>query len=237
MGAFNYNSPLIVFMVRLANMMIVSFYWVLCCIPVVTVLPASAALYHCVTRVVMGSGAGVTRDFFRSFRAALKPGIALTVLVEIVGALVWFGIRTGTMIWDANLFCTLYMALGVLIGITCVTMLIYMPPVLSRFEGSLGTVVRLSMYFSGRSMFRSIWYAFLLAMGIWFVDFFPLALLVMPALYTDLIRGGVEKSMKQYIEEAGLEDAEETASAPTPEDDTPTALELEKMLTGEDSNG
>lgn len=56
MGAFNYNNPFIVFMVRLANMMIVSFYWVLCCIPVVTVLPACAALYHCVTRVVMASG-------------------------------------------------------------------------------------------------------------------------------------------------------------------------------------
>ena len=40
MGAFNYNTPFIVFMVRLANMMIVSFYWVLCCILVVTVLPA-----------------------------------------------------------------------------------------------------------------------------------------------------------------------------------------------------
>lgn len=237
MGAFNYNNPLIVFMVRLANMMIVSFYWVLCCIPVVTVLPASAALYHCVTRVVMGSGAGVTRDFFRSFRAALKPGVALTILTEIVGVLVWFGIRTGTMIWDSNIFGTVYMALGILIGITCITMLIYIPPVLSRFEGSLGTVVRLSMYFSGRKMFRSIWYAILLAMGIWFVDFFPLALLVVPALYTDLIRGGVEKSMKQYIEEAGLEDAEEAVAVSATVDDTPSALELEKLLTGEDANG
>ena len=44
MGVFNYHNPLIVFMVRIANMMIVSFYWVLCCIPVITVLPASAAL-------------------------------------------------------------------------------------------------------------------------------------------------------------------------------------------------
>lgn len=98
MGAFNYNNPLIVSMVRLANMMIVSFYWVLCCIPVVTVLPACAALYHCVTRVVMAGGSGVTRDFFRSFKAALRPGVALTVIVEIVAALVYLGIRTGIQV-------------------------------------------------------------------------------------------------------------------------------------------
>lgn len=237
MGAFNYHNPLIVFMVRLANMMIVSFYWLICCIPVVTVLPASAALYHCVTRVVMGSGSGVTRDFFRSFRAALRPGILLTVIVEVVGALVYLGIRTGMMIWDSGLLGTVYMAMGVLIGITCVTMLIYIPPVLSRFEGSMGVVLRLSMYFASKRMFVSIWYAMLLAMGIWFVDFFPLLVFVMPALYTDLIRGGVEKSMKRYIEEAGLEDAEESSPEPEQTDDTPGALELEKMLTGEDSHG
>lgn len=237
MGVFNYNNPFIVFMVRLANMMIVSFYWVLCCIPVVTVLPASAALYHCVTRVVMARGSGVTRDFFRSFRAALKPGIGLTVIAEIVGILVYIGFQTGLRIWDVSLFGTIYMALGVLVVILCVTMLIYVPPVLSRFEGGMGIVLRLSMYFSGRRLFASIWYALLLAMGIWFVDFFPPALFVIPALYTDLIRGGVEKSMKRYIEEAGLLDAEEVREEKNPTDDTPSALELEKMLTGEGNHG
>ena len=33
MGLFNYNNPVIVFMVRIANMFIVSLYWVLCCLP------------------------------------------------------------------------------------------------------------------------------------------------------------------------------------------------------------
>lgn len=237
MGAFNYNNPFIVFMVRLANMMIVSFYWVLCCIPVVTVLPACAALYHCVTRVVMASGSGVSRDFFRSFKSALKPGVALTVIVEIVAALVYFGIRTGMRIWNVSLFGTVYMALGVLVGILCVTILIYLPPVLSRFEGGIVVVLRLAMYFSGRRVFVSIWYALLLVMGIWFVDFFPPALFVIPALYTDLIRGGVEKSMKRYIKEAGLVDAAEAGEEKQQMDDTPSALELERMLTGEERHG
>lgn len=239
MGVFNYNNPLIVFMVRVANMMIVSFYWVLCCIPIVTILPASAALYHCVTRVVMGSGAGVTRDFFHSFKGALKPGIQLSIVIEVVGVLVYIGIRTGRMIWDANVFGAAYMALGVLIGITCTTMLIFIPPVLSRFEGGMSVVLRLAMYFSSKNLIRSLWYVALLAMGIWAVDFFPLLLLVIPALYTDLIRGGVEKTMTQYIKDAGLTDAEEAQSRPEPQDDTPTALELEKQLleSKEDARG
>ena len=242
MGLFNYNNPLIVFMVRIANMMIVSFYWVLCCTPVVTILPASAALYHCVTHVVMGGGSGVTRDFFCAFKSALKPGVLLSAATGVVGVLVYVGIRTGLMIWDANIFGAVYMALGVLTGVTGVTMLIFLPPVLSRFEGGVSVVLRLAMYFSGKNLIRSLWYAVLLAMGIWAVDFFPLLLLVIPALYTDLIRSGVEKTMAQYIRDAGLTEAEEVPFHPEPRDDTddtPAALELERRLSQsrEDARG
>ena len=148
MGLFNYNNPVIVFMVRVANMIIVSLYWILCCIPVVTVLPACAALYHTVNKVIFGNGNGVTKDFFRAFKGALKPGVALTILVEIVGALIAFGIYTGLGIWDAGIFGTVYMAAGVLIGFICLTTLIYVAPTLSRFEGGMSMVLRLSMYFA-----------------------------------------------------------------------------------------
>lgn len=233
MGLFNYNNPVIVFMVKVANMIIVSLYWILCCIPVVTVLPACAALYHTVNKVIFGNGNGVTRDFFRAFKDALKPGVALSVIMELVGGLVVFGIYTGLQIWDAGMFGTVYMAAGVLIGFVCLTTLIYVAPALSRFEGGISVILRLSMYFSMKNQFRSAWFAVLLGLAFWSVDFFPLLLLVMPALYTDLIRGGVEKVMTGYIKAAGLEDAEtseQNDTAETIEDVSP--LEMDKLLGG-----
>lgn len=233
MGLFNYNNPVIVFMVKVANMIIASLYWILCCLPVVTVFPACAALYHTVNKVIFGNGNGVTRDFFRSFKAALKPGVALTILIEGVGALVAFGIYTGLQIWDAGTFGTVYMAAGVLIGYICLTMLIYVAPTLSRFEGGISMVLRLSMYFSMKNTFRSVWYVVLLGLIVWCVDFFPLLLLVAPALYTDLIRGGTERVMVAYIRDAGLEDAEEepaVSEAETIEDVSP--MEMDQLLGG-----
>ena len=44
-------------------------------------------------------------------------------LIEAAGVLVYVGIRTGLMIWDANIFGAAYMALGVLICVTCAAML------------------------------------------------------------------------------------------------------------------
>lgn len=235
MGLFNYNNPLIVLMVKIANMIIVSLYWVICCLPVVTILPACAALYHTVNKVIHGNGNGVTRDFFRAFRDALNPGILLTAALLLVGGLVAFGIYTGSRIWDAGIFGTVYMAAGILIGFISLTTLVYIAPALSRFNGKAGVILRLAMYFSMKNQLRSAWYVILLAGAFWVVDFFPLFLLVVPALYADLIRGGTEKVMCGYIQSAGLEESmeeapeEETAAEPEPL----SAMELDRMLTGE----
>ena len=88
MGMMQYNNPVIRLMVKAANMMIVSFYWVVCCLPVLTILPACAALYHSVAGVVMGRGTGVTKDFFAAFRDALRPGVSLTAVLGVLAALV-----------------------------------------------------------------------------------------------------------------------------------------------------
>lgn len=233
MGLFNYSNPVIVFLVKVANMIIASLYWILCCLPVVTVMPACAALYHCVNKVIFGNGNGITRDFFNAFKAALKPGVALTILIEVVGALVAFGIYTGTKIWDAGMFGTVYMAAGILIGFLCLTTLIYVAPTLSRFEGGVSVVLRLSMYFAMKNQFRSAWFGLLLGLAFWCVDFFPLLLLVMPALYTDLIRKGTEKVMLSYIRDAGLEEEErEAAGRESEEIRDVSPLEMDKLLGG-----
>lgn len=232
MGLFNYNNPFIKLLVRIANMIIVSLYWIVCCLPVVTVMPACAGLYHTVNKVVFGNGNGITREFFKSFQEALKPGMQLSVLIAVVGGLVAFGVYTGTQIWDAGIWGTIYMAAGVLISFVLLTTLVYVAPVLSRFEGSASVILRLAMYFSTKNQLRSIWYVILLGLTFWIVDFFPLLLLVVPALYVDLIRGGTEKVIKAYIHDFGLdrEEPEPPKEAMLEAQEELSALELDKMF-------
>ena len=85
MGAFQYDNPLIMAMSRIANMMIVSFFWMVCCLPVVTILPATAALFHTTTKVIRGNGNGVARDFFLSFKDSLKKGVLLSLVCLVSG--------------------------------------------------------------------------------------------------------------------------------------------------------
>ncbi len=238
MGIFNYDNPLIRFLVRAANMMIVSFYWLLCCLPVVTAVPASAALYHTVTRVIIGgTGSGVTKDFFKALKSSLKPGLVLSLIVAALSFLLYLGIHTGLQIWRSGALGAVYMALGVLFALVLAPAAVFLAPVLSRFEGSTGTILRLSLYFSARRLLLSLWFVFLLALCALAVDFFPLVILVLPAVYMDLIRPGAEKLMAAYIAEAGLEEAGEAETPEAASAEPLSATELDRLLSGEKEDG
>ena len=230
MGGFRYNNPLIAFLVKIANMMIVSFYWVVCCIPVVTIMPATAALFHSVNKVVFGSGSGLTRDFFRSFKAAWRPGWALSLLVAAMGGLLYLGIHSALQLWRSGVFGAIYMAVGVLIALVLLPMVIYIGPVLAKFEGSMNMVLRLSLYLSSKKLLQSIWFVILLALAVAAVDFFPLLLLIVPALYADLIRGGVNRRIREYMEANGLTEPEEDAPEAEAAARELSATELDKLL-------
>ena len=234
MGGFRYNNPLISFLVKLANMMIVSFYWVVCCIPVVTITPATAALWHSVNKVVFGSGSGLTRDFFTSLKGALKPGIWLSLLVAAMAGLLYLGIHSALQLWRSGVFGAVYMAVGVLIACILLPAVIYIGPVLAKFEGGVNIVLRLALYLSGRKLLQSIWFVVLLAAAVAAVDFFPLLLLIVPALYVDLIRGGVNRRISEYMEANGLTEPDEDAPAAEPAAEELSAKAIDRMLDQQD---
>lgn len=237
MGGFRYNNPLIAFLVKIANMMIVSFYWVVCCIPVVTIMPATAALWHSVNKVVFGSGTGLTRDFFNAFKGAWKPGVWLSLLVAAMGGLLYLGIHSALQLWRSGVLGAIYMALGVLIALILLPAILYIGPVLAKFEGSVNMVLRLALYLSSKKILQSIWFVVLLAAAVAAIDFFPLLLLIVPALYVDLIRGGVNKRIREYMDANGLTEPDEAAEEETPAAAEPGAKELDRLLSEDDGEG
>ena len=54
--------------------------WLLCCLPVVTLFPATAALYDAVVHGIRYREEGPYKRFFRTFRAEWKSGILSTPL-------------------------------------------------------------------------------------------------------------------------------------------------------------
>ena len=236
MGAFKYDNPLINAMIRAANLMIVSFFWLLCSLPIVTLLPASAALYHTVAKVIHGSGSGVARDYFKSFAGACRRGIPLSLLSAGMGALLAYALYIGWQAKEKSYLGAGYFFVGILLAFLFLAAVLHMVPALARFEGGLGMYLRMGLYFAGKNFLRTALRLLLLALVVLLVDFYPVVLLILPGVYMDLVAPGLEKLVMAFMEENGLEEpGEETEEEQTDGERSPTmpSIEMDRLLSDE----
>ena len=191
-----------------ANMLIVSVLFLLFSLPVLTIIPSAAALYHVTVKVIFGpkEGKGVWKDFITTFKENLWEGVILNLICLIAGVIIFIGDYTGYQIYTWNIWGTLYLILGMIITVAFVTALLYIPPVLSRFDADIWTILRLAFYFASHKLVLNVCLAVLLAVMIYLLDLFPLALLILPGLFADLLRPSAEKVMNAFIELNHLEE-------------------------------
>ena len=140
------DSPLMITMTRITDCIFLSLFWLLCCIPVVTVGASFAALYDASYRTFRKNERNSWQRFFSVFRENWKVGIVPSVvfLAASWGLLkgtiaLWNLAVAGTMSW--MLFAALAFVAVVLLG-----MLSILFPVLSRFENSLGALLKHTVF-------------------------------------------------------------------------------------------
>ena len=125
----------------------------------------------------------------------------------------------------------MYFAIGCLLALVWALMVLYIPPVLSRFEGSIGMVLRMALYLPSKRLLPSIGMLVLLAVVAFLTDFYPLFLMFSPGVYADLICTGMEKGLALFM------DAEQAQPSETPAQeaaaDELSALQLDRQLDGE----
>lgn len=210
---FQMDQPLMKILTKLGNFILVSFYWVLACIPVITVIPACAALFHTVTKVVRADGDGVTSDFFSSFRQALRPGVLLSVIAVAGSLLLYTCVDFGAQMMTQNIAGTAYFSIGCILSLVWAATMVCVAPVLSRFEGGVRDILRIAFYLPSRNFLSVLLMLVLLPIMLFAVDFYPVLLLIVPALYADLTCSGMEKALKKMMALQGVADALEQAAA------------------------
>lgn len=85
---FDLNSPVMVFLSRMADMFFLSLLWLVCSLPVITLGPATAALYHVTLRLARKEEVKIAGCFFQGFKNNFKQGVVLNLIFLVVGAVI-----------------------------------------------------------------------------------------------------------------------------------------------------
>ena len=136
---FNLDSPLMVFLSKVADLMILNIITLFLCIPIITAGDAVTALYYMTIKMVRGDDCYIVRGYFKSFKENFKQATIIWVLAVLV-----FLILVGdfSIIRSGALSFSRVMTVLLIVAIIYVFTMLYVFPVLSRFENTVKNTIR-----------------------------------------------------------------------------------------------
>lgn len=88
---FDMDNPFWRWMGKVPELIVLSIFWFIGCIPIVTIIPSSCALFDAISRNTMMDDKGSFHRFWRSYVRELKQGIPLTIFWILIIGLSAFG--------------------------------------------------------------------------------------------------------------------------------------------------
>jgi len=151
---FRIDGPVYGFLKRLTNIMTLSFYWLICCIPIFTIGPATAAMYYVSLKIARHEDPPITRSFFHSFKDNFKKCTLLTLLFIVIAVVLYLDYwilsdMTGTM-------KSVMSVILVFFGFCFVLIATYTFPLLAQFENTIRQTLKNALLLAIRYLPRTI---------------------------------------------------------------------------------
>lgn len=205
---FNPESDLMVVMGWITDLIFLSIFWMLACLPVITAGAATAALYDAAYYAFRRQDRHSWRRFIKSFTGSLKSSIIPLILV--VASLIGMG-KVMILLWNSAVLNGqwLVFAAVALVAVILLGILSLLFPMISRFENGLvqllGNTVRLGLGHLPRTFMLGI----LSAVTIWLCVWYILPVFLMPCLSALLGTLFVEPMFRPFLPADFYEQPEE----------------------------
>lgn len=132
----NPYNPVMNFIGKLLDCIILNLLWFLCSIPVFTLGASTSALYYCTLKLAEDTRVSVCSDFFHAFRRNFREGTRLTGILLPVAAVFFFS----GQYYQQRLLPGVLFAVGaglyLLFLILFLIILLYVFPLLARFDNN-----------------------------------------------------------------------------------------------------
>ena len=216
------DSPLMRFLGKVADMMILNILVLFCSIPIITMGASLTAMHYVALKVVRNEESYITKDFFKSFKMNFKQATLMWLVVLAVGALIGYDIfiMTSTVVKIPSAIKVIILVVTAILALT----MSFVFPLLSKFDNTSVNIFKNSFAISIAKFPRAIIMVVvsLAPIAILFMPqylpFFILFGFSVPAWICAILYNEVFKRLEEIVYEAERE-ANPEAFAVNPEDD------------------
>lgn len=140
MKLFDYDGPLMSSLIYIGELILLNVVYVLCCVPIITIGAATAALYKVTLDQADGYSGAVVKRYFKAFKENFKKATLEWIVMLLVGAL---------LIVDFQLITqTTFALIHVVEIIFIIVLFLYLPtitflfPIQARFENTVAKTLK-----------------------------------------------------------------------------------------------
>lgn len=212
---FDMDSPVMRFLTVMADLMILNILTIICCIPIFTIGASLTGLNYVLLKMARNEEGYIVRSFFKSFKQNFKQATIIWLII-LVFILVFAGdiliFNYAAMEFPKALKIFLFV-----LGLFMMMVVVYVFPVLSRFDNTVMNTIKNSLFMSILSFPKTILMLLIFAVPIVLFYVTPMAVplifmfgISVPAYFSAKLYSGTFKKFEP--EEEPAEDRFETIS-------------------------
>ncbi len=151
---FSLDGKFFSVMSKVADLIILNIIFCLCCVPIITIGPATTALYYVTLKMVKNQESYIIKSFFKSFRDNFKQGALIGIILMVAAGLIIGDIYI-MLSWETSykiIFIVIFIFLLVIWSFTA----IYIFPLLATFDNTLKQTFKNSLLMSIRHLPKTV---------------------------------------------------------------------------------
>lgn len=153
---FNADGPVLQFVNKIVYSVYLNILWFLCCIPVITVGASTTTLFYVTLKISKNEEGNITKAFFRSFRQNFRQGTLIWLILLAAGIILGVDGYVLYHMRFENLFWTLCTAVFCVAAIAYAIVLMYIFPLLARFDNTTGAMFKNALFIGIRFLFCTV---------------------------------------------------------------------------------
>jgi len=207
----NPDNAFFSFMGKAFDMFMLNLLWLILCIPIVTIVPATTAMYYAVVKVIRRERSYAVKEFFRSFKRNLRQGSFFSILAVAAVFVLYIDFKYALQLAESgNSMGSTYFGIFLVVTILLSAVFTYLCPVLSRFDMKFGGLLKMSFYMATKHLLTTLGLLVLMVAVLLGCYLLLPGMFILPVTGTLLASFLLERVLKKYMP-AKEEGTEETA--------------------------
>lgn len=150
---FNLDGPVLQFINKIVYSVYLNILWFICCIPVITIGASTTALFYVTLKISKNEEGNITKAFFHSFKENLRQGTVIWLVLLAFGIILGIDGYVLYHMRFENVFWTLCTAVFCVAAAAYAIILMYIFPLLARFDNTIGAMFKNALFIGVRFLF------------------------------------------------------------------------------------